>query len=126
MSAKILIVEDEPQMRRAVSAGLRANGFDVLMAESGEDALDTIPLSRPDIILLDLMMPVLDGRETLRRLRELPGGAEAPVVIMSAAISRRVGDDDVVAFLAKPFDLVALLDTVELVLSDLDRTGSRA
>ena len=69
MGARILIVEDEPQMRRAVGAGLRANGFEVLIAESGEDALDSVPLTRPDVILLDLTLPGIDGLDVVRQLR---------------------------------------------------------
>lgn len=122
----IMVVDDESAIRNLIVTVLEDEGYRAIGMPSGVAALEAFPTERPDAILLDLMMPVLDGRETLRRLRELPGGAEAPVVIMSAAISSRVRDDDVVAFLPKPFDLVALLDTVELVLSDFDRAGSRA
>jgi two-component system KDP operon response regulator KdpE len=117
MSAKILIVEDEPQMRRAVSAGLRANGFDVLMAESGEDALDTIPFSRPDIILLDLMLPGIDGLEVVRQLREW---SATPVIVVSARGEERakvqaldLGADD---YLTKPFGMDELLARIRVAL----------
>ena len=114
---KILIVEDEPQMRRAVSAGLRANGFEVLTAESGEDALDTIPLSRPDIILLDLMLPGIDGLEVVRQLREW---SATPVIVVSARGEERakvqaldLGADD---YLTKPFGMDELLARIRVAL----------
>jgi two-component system, OmpR family, KDP operon response regulator KdpE len=117
MSAKILIVEDEPQMRRAVSAGLRANGFEVLTAETGEDALDTIPLSRPDIILLDLMLPGIDGLEVVRQLREW---SAVPVIVVSARGEERakvqaldMGADD---YLTKPFGMDELLARIRVAL----------
>ena len=80
-SAKILIVEDEPQMRRAVGAGLRANGFEVLLAESNEQALDMIPLARPDVILLDLTLPNIDGLDVVRELRTW---STTPIIVVSA------------------------------------------
>ncbi len=114
----IMVVDDESAIRNLIVTVLEDEGYRAIGVPSGVAALEVFPTERPDAILLDLMMPVLDGRETLRRLRELPGGLDTPVVIMSAAISSRAGGDDVAAFLAKPFDLIALLDTVELVLSD--------
>jgi two-component system KDP operon response regulator KdpE len=117
MSTKILIVEDEPQMRRAVSAGLRANGFEVLTVESGEAALDTIPLSRPDIILLDLMLPGIDGLEVVRQLREW---SATPVIVVSARGEERakvqaldLGADD---YLTKPFGMDELLARIRVAL----------
>ena len=117
MIAKILIVEDEPQMRRAVSVGLRANGFEVLTAETGEDALDTIPLSRPDIILLDLMLPGIDGLEGVRQLREW---STVPVIVVSARGEERakvqaldLGADD---YLTKPFGMDELLARIRVAL----------
>lgn len=114
----IMVVDDESAIRNLIVTVLEDEGYRAVGVPSGVAALEAFPSEQPDAILLDLMMPVLDGRETLRRLRQLPGGAEAPVVIMSAAISSSVGDDSVVAFLAKPFDLIALLDTIESVLAD--------
>lgn len=114
----ILVVDDESAIRNLIVTVLEDEGYRAVGAASGVVALELFPEERPDAVLLDLMMPVLDGRETLKRLRTLPGGADLPVVIMSAAITAGSGDDDVVAFLAKPFDLVALLDTVELALAN--------
>lgn len=117
MAARILIVEDEPQMRRAVSAGLRANGFDVLIAESGEDALDSVPLTRPDVILLDLTLPGVDGLDVVRQLREW---SVIPIIVLSAREGERdkvmaldLGADD---YLTKPFGMAELLARIRAAL----------
>jgi two-component system, OmpR family, KDP operon response regulator KdpE len=117
MGAKILIVEDEPQMRRAVGAGLRANGFEVLLAESGEQALDMIPLDRPDVILLDLTLPNIDGLDVVRELRQW---SATPVVVLSARGEERdkvraldLGADD---YLTKPFGMDELLARIRVAL----------
>jgi two-component system KDP operon response regulator KdpE len=117
MSAKVLIVEDEPQMRRAVGAGLRANGFDVLTATTGEEALETIPLSRPDVILLDLTLPGIDGLDVVRQLREW---SATPIIVVSAREGERdkvraldLGADD---YLTKPFGMEELLARIRVAL----------
>jgi two-component system, OmpR family, KDP operon response regulator KdpE len=117
MSAQILIVDDEPQMRRALRAGLRANGFEVSLAATGEEALDTIPLSRPDIVLLDLMLPGIDGLEVVRQLREW---SSVPVIVVSARGEERakvqaldLGADD---YLTKPFGMDELLARIRVAL----------
>jgi two-component system KDP operon response regulator KdpE len=123
MSAKILVVDDERQMRRAVGAGLRANGFDVSFAETGEEALDTIPLVRPDVILLDLMLPGIDGLEVVRQLREW---SVAPIIVVSARGEERakvqaldLGADD---YLTKPFGMDELLARIRVALRHATRT----
>ena len=117
MSARILIVDDEPQMRRALRAGLQANGFEVLLASTGEEALDTTPLSQPDIVLLDLMLPGIDGLEVVRRLREW---SPVPVIVLSARGEERakvqaldLGADD---YLTKPFGMDELLARIRVAL----------
>jgi two-component system KDP operon response regulator KdpE len=117
MSAKIMVVEDEPHMRRAVAAGLRANGFDVQMATTGDEALDTIPLSRPDVILLDLTLPGIDGLEVVRQLREW---SPTPIIVVSAREGERdkvqaldLGADD---YLTKPFGMEELLARIRVAL----------
>lgn len=124
MGAKILIVDDERQMRRAVGAGLRANGFEVSFAETGEEALDTIPLTRPDVILLDLMLPGIDGLDVVRLLREW---SLAPIIVVSARGEERakvqaldLGADD---YLTKPFGMDELLARIRVALRHATRTA---
>jgi CheY-like chemotaxis protein len=124
--ATILVVDDEAAIRNLILAVLEDEGYRAIGAASGVAALELAPTDPPDVVLLDLMMPVLDGRETLRRLRRLPVGTNVPVVIMSAAITAGTPvEGDHVAFLPKPFDLVALLDAVEAALARRTESASR-
>ena len=113
---KILVVDDEPAIRELIVAVLEDEGYDAVGAGSGSRALEMMPSERPDLVLMDIMMPEMDGREALRRMREQPELARIPVVMMSAALAPdRVGQR-ISAFLAKPFDLDHLLSTVAQIL----------
>ena len=81
--ARILVVEDDRFLRRACEASLRERGFEVIIAEDGEDGLRLARAAPPDLILVDLLMPKLCGIEMLRALRERPETAVIPVVMLS-------------------------------------------
>lgn len=115
MTARVLVVEDEPQMRRALSAGLRANGFEVVLASDGESGLDTAALELPDVVLLDLTLPDMDGLDVVRRLREW---GTIPIIVVSARGGERdkvaaldLGADD---YLTKPFGMDELLARIRV------------
>ena len=80
----ILIVEDNPRMQETLSTVLRLKGFQTLTAYNGVEALDVLRLRSPDLMLLDLMMPVMGGLELLKVLRETPQWRGLPVVVLSA------------------------------------------
>jgi CheY-like chemotaxis protein len=80
----ILIVEDNPRMQETLSTVLRLKGFHTLTAYNGLEALDVLRLRTPDLVLLDLMMPVMSGLELLKVLRESPPWKDLPVVVLSA------------------------------------------
>jgi CheY-like chemotaxis protein len=110
----ILVVDDDPDILDALSEILEAEGYEVDRARHGQEALARIDQRRPDLILLDLMMPVMDGWEFAHALRRRPDGASYPVVVLSAdrqagAKARVVGAR---GFLAKPFELNELLRVV--------------
>ncbi len=114
---KILYVDDEEDIRSVVEMSLDLGGYTVSVCASGVEALERIPALLPDLILLDVMMPGMDGPETLRRLRQLPEGAEVPVVFMTAKAQRgeldelrALGAADV---LTKPFDPMTLAADVQ-------------
>lgn len=111
----ILLVEDEPEVAELVEVALTNAGFDVAVAHDGSDALDHLARSRPDLVVTDVMMPVVDGLELARRIHECPALAEVPVILMSAAwdLPRHADRASYRAFLRKPFDVGTLLDTVE-------------
>ena len=84
MSKKILIVEDEPAMRKALAEKFRSEGFDVSLAVDGVDGIEQSRRIHPDIILLDLVMPKMDGMTMLKQVRELNDwGKNVPVIILT-------------------------------------------
>ena len=129
MSARILVVEDEAAMARGLRDLLTVKGYDVVMAETGPEALVKAVAAAPDLVLLDVMLPDLDGFEVIRRLRSLPrgGGRPGPVPVLfltarDATADKinglRLGGDD---YVTKPFDLEELLARIRAILR---RTGA--
>jgi CheY-like chemotaxis protein len=110
---RILVVDDVAQSRMMLMDFLTTLGFNVVAATNGQEAIDQAQRTRPDLILMDIMMPVMDGLEATRRVRNVPGLAHTPVLITSA--SATAGDQSrslaggANAFLAKPIDEDSLL-----------------
>jgi two-component system OmpR family response regulator len=116
--AKILVVDDEPSIVDAVGTALRYEGFDVQDATTGRDALASVTRAEPDLIVLDWMLPDLDGIEVARRLRER--GYKSAILFLTAkdAVENKVdalrgGGDD---YVTKPFSLAELVARVQAVL----------
>lgn len=117
---RILLVEDDPDVQVVVTMALESiGGFSVLACSSGPEALERFPEFTPDLVLLDVMMPGLDGPATLESLRRLPAASGTPVVFMTARVQghevaryRELGAADVIA---KPFDPMTLSDTVQSI-----------
>jgi DNA-binding response OmpR family regulator len=116
---KILVVDDSALVAEAVKAKLEANNYDVQLAFSGEEALDKVNVEIPDLMILDVYMPGIDGFEVCRRLREKPETQSLPIVMLSSRgnikeklAGFRVGADD---YLVKEFDLLDLPYRVKLV-----------
>ena len=84
MEKKVLIIEDEADIRDAIAEALSEINYAVKTAENGQVGLQTALSWQPDLILLDIVMPVMDGHETLRRLRQDPWGKDAQVIIFTA------------------------------------------
>jgi two-component system, OmpR family, response regulator len=117
-SARVLVVDDEPTILGLLSGSLRLAGFEVVTAASGAEAVRAAARSRPDLVLLDVMMPDGDGFAALRRIRS--GGSEVPVIFLTARdeVTDRVrgfdaGGDD---YVTKPFSLDELLGRIRAVL----------
>lgn len=85
---RILAVDDSPTYREHIASALRSDGYEVIAARSGEEALELLSVQTVDCILLDVMMPGLDGKETCRRLKESPAVRDIPVVLLTAAEDR--------------------------------------
>jgi two-component system OmpR family response regulator len=129
-AARVLVVDDEALIRDVLSGSLRLAGYDVATAASGAEALRAVASERPDLILLDVMLPEGDGFEVVRRLRSA-GGPEVPVIFLTArgGVTDRLagfetGADD---YVTKPFSLDEVLARVGAVLKRTRqaRAGSR-
>src|SRR6185437_3990141 len=116
--ARLLVVEDEPNILELLSASLRYAGFDVITASAGTEAVQAAQRHRPDLIVLDVMLPDMDGFDVIRRLRG--GGARIPVVFLTA----RDGTDDKIRgltlggddYVTKPFSLEEVIARIKAVL----------
>lgn len=114
---RVLVVDDDDVIRQLITVNLELEGYDVVTASDGQDALDRVKAVAPDVITLDVMMPRVDGWEAATRLRQDPETAGIPVVLISAraqdidlARGRSIGVD---AYLTKPFDPDELISVVE-------------
>jgi DNA-binding response OmpR family regulator len=116
MPESILVVDDDPDIARFVEVNLRSAGYEVSVAGDGEEALERASEIRPDLVLLDVMMPRLDGFSTIERLRADPATADIPVVVVtgraSAADLARGAELGVDAYVIKPFEPAELVSAV--------------
>lgn len=111
---RVLLVEDAPFLRYAFGRLLRMHGFEVMEANDGREALDCINDFQPQLVVTDLMMPVMDGVELIQRLRADPRTADLPVLAITADATEmaehRAREAGAVDFVTKPVDLPTLLD----------------
>jgi CheY-like chemotaxis protein len=110
----ILIVEDDADLREMMTQLLSLEGFEAHAVANGREALDYLRQAgeRPDVILLDLMMPVMDGWEFRRQQRSDPDFADVPVIVLSALDPARGADIGAIEFLKKPLDFDRLLELI--------------
>jgi len=125
MATNILIVDDEPRYLRLMEANLTTDGYQVIKATNGQEAVNLVVERHPDLILLDVMMPVLDGFGALERIREF---SNVPVIIVTARGSENdrvrgldLGADD---YIVKPFSATELLARVRAVMRRVVASGS--
>ncbi|HEX3300414.1 MAG TPA: response regulator [Actinomycetota bacterium] len=113
---RILLVDDDPAILRLLDVNFRMEGFDVDATSHGEEALASAARQTPDVIVLDLMMPGMDGHEILRRLREEPVTANVPVLFLTARGRDDAAAGDDARYVQKPFDTVELVATVRAMV----------
>lgn len=121
MTIRALVVDDDPGIRQMLELALEFEDFSVLTAKDGPTAIATARALRPDVILLDVMMPAMSGLEVAQALRTDPTTAEIPIVILTA----KAGEDDVWSgwqagidsYLTKPIDLDMMLSEIFRVLA---------
>jgi two-component system, OmpR family, alkaline phosphatase synthesis response regulator PhoP len=127
--AKILVIDDEPNIVQTLQDRLEMNCYRVVTACNGRDGLEKAVREKPDIILLDVIMPIMDGHEMLEHLRKTEEGKDVSVIMLTARsqnndIARAMvcGIED---YIVKPFDLSELLEKIEGILEN-KRMASRA
>lgn len=110
----VLVVDDDPGVLEVLELALEAEGYQVLMARNGREGLEQARTVHPHLMVVDLMMPIMDGWQFVRECRRSNSLGATPVIILSAAhnIEQAVKDLGVQAVLAKPFDLDSLLALV--------------
>lgn len=117
---KILVVDDEVYILHILDFSLGAEGFEVITANNGELAIEKAKQEQPDLIVLDIMMPVLDGYETCRRLKRLPETKDIPVVLLTAKgrdVDKRVGFEvGALDYIIKPFSPNSLIGRIQEIL----------
>lgn len=118
----VLLVDDEPNFVFMVKNRLQARGYEVVTASDGKAALEQIRSAKPDLILLDVLMPVMDGWEALQQLQESRGTKKIPVIMFSAKgqpddlkLSRELGAVD---YILKPFEPVELIQKIEKAIQN--------
>jgi two-component system OmpR family response regulator len=117
---RILFVEDETDIQAVARLALEAvGGFTVRICSSGSEALQEAPIFGPDLILLDVMMPVMDGPSTLKALRQLPPMAETPIIFMTAKVQPQERSYyqalGAIGVIPKPFDPMTLSSTIRSI-----------
>lgn len=114
---RILIADDDPVILRLIQVNLELEGYEVLTANNGQEAVDVASAEHPDLVILDIMMPRLDGYQACEQLKSADSTKEIPVIFLSAKAQQ--GDIEkgrsfgVAAYLTKPFDPTELLEVVE-------------
>ena len=114
-TVRVLVVDDDPSIRRMIVAALRRDGYSFSEAANGKEALDVMRGDRPDIVILDLMMPMVSGWDVLRERSGDSVLLSIPVIVVSANRSAELAsamDKGICAFLPKPFDINALSSLV--------------
>ncbi|MCM8766329.1 MAG: response regulator [Candidatus Omnitrophica bacterium] len=122
MGKKILVVDDEEDVREIIKARLIAQGYDVLTAEEGMSALAIARREKPDLVILDVMMPNMDGYTTLRELRKDREVGKTPVIILSVKEKDKMEDifyfQNISDYIEKPFESEELIRKVKQVLGE--------
>ncbi|MBI2842565.1 MAG: response regulator [Armatimonadetes bacterium] len=128
MPKKILAVDDEKHIVRLVQVNLERQGYEVVTANDGKEALQKVEEERPDLVVLDVMMPYMDGFEVLQNLRRNASTREIPVIMLTAKAQDadvfRGWQSGVDCYLTKPFNPMELISFVKRIFASLDGTGS--
>lgn len=122
MSKKILVVDDETELLKAISILLKTSGYEVIAAQDGQEGLEKAKSLSPDLIVLDILMPKMDGYEVCRLLKFDEKYKSIPIIMLTAkvqdidkAMGKKVGADD---YITKPFETQDLVDKIKKHLGE--------
>ena len=122
MGKKILVVDDQPTIVKMLESRLKAEGYELLTAHSGEEGLEQCKLSKPDAVILDIMMPDMDGSTVAAQIKEDPNLSKIPIIFLTAVVKpaeipkdRRIGGH---YFLSKTFKMKELLRILKKILPE--------
>lgn len=118
MAQVVLVAEDDASVRMTIEFVLKDEGFDVLLAEDGEEALRHAVESKPDVILLDQIMPKMDGKEVLNALRQDQSTSAIPVLVLTGMARGHASEWPGATFIGKPFSPEALVQRIREVLAE--------
>ena len=126
---RILVVDDEPDIVKTVAKAIRRQGFDVVSAADGEEALERVKDSHPDLVILDIQMPKLDGIAVLQKIKGDPQTTSLPVIMLTA----KAGDEDMFKgykyganyYIPKPFKIAEVLDGIKMMFESIEEEKSR-
>lgn len=118
--ARVLVVDDESDIVSTIQYRLKFGEFDVITASNGQEGLEKAEKEKPDIILLDINMPIMDGHEMLERLKSNPDLKDTPVIMLTAYSDKRdivkAADLGVADYVTKPFDFAELMEKISNAL----------
>ncbi len=116
----ILVIDDDQAMRNMLETVLLDEGYSVILARNGKEGLELAARQRPALVLLDLMMPVMDGWQFLDAIKQMPEFADLPVLLLSASrqIASAARENPVKGYIPKPFDLIKLLTCIDQYKQD--------
>lgn len=117
---RVLVVDDDADLKKMLKIRIEAEGYEFMSAGDGEDMLNVLNMKKPDAILLDIMLPSMDGYSALREMRKDEKYADIPVIVLSAKEKKKVGDlfalEKIAFFVEKPFDNKDLMNKIKELL----------
>lgn len=117
----VLLVDDDADLTKVLKFRIESEGYEFMSVKDGKELLDILKIKRPDVILLDIMLPNMDGYSALREMRKDEAYADIPVIILSAKEKKKLGDlfalEKVAFFVEKPFDAKELMVKISEVIT---------
>ena len=119
---RVLVVDDDADLVKMLKVRIEAEGYEFMSSVDGKDMLDVLKIKKPHIILLDIMLPTMDGYSALREMRKNEEYANIPVIILSAKEKKKVGDlfilEKIAFFVEKPFETKELMEKIKIAIGE--------